>query len=78
MFWLVYESDRGPCVILQPARSLIHARMVAGVNQLDPGRFVEGHELPKSYIRKIPKDKIGKCLSQRQAAQLLKHSDNSS
>ena len=72
MFWLVYDTNRGPCVVLQPARSLIHARMLAGVAQLDLGQFVEGHELPKSYIGKLPKDKIGKLLSQRQAQQLLR------
>jgi hypothetical protein len=73
VFWLVFSTPRGPCVILQPASHLIHARLAAGVtHQLDPTTFSEGHQLDAKTIRKIPKDMIGKCLSSRQAQQLLK------
>jgi hypothetical protein len=52
VFWLVFDSPRGRCVILQSASSLIHARLVAAVNNLDPGKFVEGHQLERKYVRK--------------------------
>jgi hypothetical protein len=38
---------------------------------LNPGEFKEGHELDAKLIKRIPKDMIGKCLSQAQAAKLL-------
>ena len=72
VFWLVYQTPRGQCVVLQPAGSLIQARFGAAMKKIEPGRFVEGYQLENRYIRKIPQDKIGKCLSQRQAQQLLK------
>jgi hypothetical protein len=71
VFWLVFDSPRGRCVVLQPAPSLIHARLVAAVKNIEPGEFVEGPQLERKHIRKIPKDLIGKCLSPRQSQQLL-------
>jgi hypothetical protein len=71
VFWLVFDSPRGRCVILQPASSLIHARLVAAVKRTEPGEFIEGHQLERKHIRKIPKDMIGKCLSPKQSQKLL-------
>jgi hypothetical protein len=31
VFWLAYDTPEGVCVILQPASSLIHARLVAAM-----------------------------------------------
>jgi hypothetical protein len=42
VFWLVFNGPRGRCVVLQPASSLIHARLAAGMNNIEPGDFVEG------------------------------------
>lgn len=73
MLWLVFDISSGPCVILQPAPHLLHARLVAGMTRrLDPQTFIEGHQLDKKLIKQIPKDMIGKCLSSKQAARLLK------
>ena len=71
VFWLVFDSPRGRCVVLQPASSLIHARLTAALKKLEPGEFVEGHQLDRKYVRKVPKDMIGKCLSPRQSQTLL-------
>jgi hypothetical protein len=71
VFWLAYDTPEGVCVILQPALSLIHARLVAAVNH-EPGTFSEGHELQRKHIRRIPKKMIGRCLSTREAQQVLK------
>jgi hypothetical protein len=72
VFWLVYQTSSGPCVILQPASSLIHARLVAGMKGMPHSEFSEGHALDPKLIKKIPTKLIGRCLSQRQATQLLK------
>jgi hypothetical protein len=44
---------------------------VAALKNLEPGEFVEGHELEREHIRKIRKEMIRKCLSPRQSQQLL-------
>ena len=67
MFWLCFETPQGVCVVLQPGLYLLDARL-AGLN---PGEFQEGHQLDAKLIKRIPKDMIGKCLSQAQAAKLL-------
>jgi hypothetical protein len=41
------------------------------VQKLTPGEYVEGHQLDAKLIKRIPKDLVGKCLSTRQAQQLL-------
>jgi hypothetical protein len=71
VFWLACDTPEGICVILQPASSLVHARLVAAMNH-EPGTFSEGHELQKKHIRRIPKKMIGRCLSPRDAQQILK------
>jgi hypothetical protein len=71
VFWLAYDTPEGVCVILQPASSLIHARLVAAIND-EPGTFSEGHELQNKHIRRIPKKMIGRCLSTREAQRILK------
>jgi hypothetical protein len=73
VFWLVFNTPDGPCVILQPAASLIFARLAAGVKHgLDADSFQEGHQLDAKTVKKIPKDMVGKCLSGTQAEKLLK------
>jgi hypothetical protein len=72
MFWLVYQTADGLCVILQPASSLTHARLVAGMKGMVDSEFSEGHALDPNLIKKLPTKLIGRRLSQRQAAQLLK------
>jgi hypothetical protein len=72
VFWLTYQTATGVCVALQPGFSLIHARMAAAVNELEPGEFIEGHQLDAKTIKKIPKNMIGTCLSSKRAEQLLK------
>lgn len=72
VFWLVFDSPRGVCVVLQPGPSLIHARLVANLNGTADFTFTEGHQLDAKTVKKIPKDMIGKCLSSKQAQQLLK------
>jgi hypothetical protein len=70
MYWLVFSTESGPYVILQPAYSLIHARLVASVNGAT-GEFQEGHRLDTKMAKKIPPALIGKPMSGKQAAKLL-------
>ena len=53
-------------VVIEPAASLIHARMHAAIADIQ-GQFTEGHELPW----KVPKQMIGRRLSQEEAMGLL-------
>jgi hypothetical protein len=45
MFWLVYETPEGRCVVLQSASSAIHARLVSSLSGLDDASLVEAHQL---------------------------------
>ena len=51
--------------------SLIHARMRAALAELNEGEFTEGHEPDRKTEKLVPKDMIGRRLSQEQAKRLL-------
>ena len=66
LYWLCYQHNNQISVVIEPAASLIHARMHAAIPGLQ-GQFTEGHELPW----KVPKQMIGRRLSQKEAQALL-------
>ena len=68
-FWLVYRHNNQISVVIEPAPSLIHARMRAALAELDEGEFTEGHELPGKW--KVAKEMIARRLSQEEAKRLL-------
>ena len=68
LYWLCYQHNNQIVVVIEPAASLIHARMRAGIAGLK-GEFTEGHELPQRW--KVPKQMIGRRLSQDEAKVLL-------
>ena len=45
LYWLCYRHNNQIEVVIEPAASLIHARMQAAIVGLQ-GQFTEGHELP--------------------------------
>jgi hypothetical protein len=49
--------------------SLVHAR--AALAGLDEGTFTEGHELDSKTEKQVPKEMIGRRLSQEEAKRLL-------
>jgi hypothetical protein len=49
----------------------IHARLRASLAELDEGVFTEGHELDRKTERQVPKEVIGRRLSQEEAKRLL-------
>lgn len=58
-------------MVVQPASNLISARMRAAIAGVT-GDFQEGYELDAKTAKKVPKGLIGKSLSRKEAAALLK------
>jgi hypothetical protein len=71
LYWLCYRHNNRISVVIEPAPSLIHARMRASLNGLDEGTFTEGHELDGKTEKQVPKAMMGCRLSQPQAKRLL-------
>jgi hypothetical protein len=68
-YWLSYRHNTGIYIVIEPAPSLIHARMRAALDGLDQGAFTEGHELDRKW--KIAREMIGRRLTQGEAKRLL-------
>jgi hypothetical protein len=71
LYWLCYRHNNQISVVIEPGASLIHARMRAALAELNEGEFTEGHELDRKTEKLVPKDMIGRRLSQEQAKRLL-------
>ena len=71
LFWLVFKSGNDRSVIIQPAGTIIVARMRALLAGIE-GEFQEGHELDAKTAKKVPKRMIGRVLSRKDATALLK------
>jgi hypothetical protein len=69
LYWLCYRHNNQVSVVIEPGASLIHARMTAGLDGLDQGKFAEGHELDRKW--KTAKEMTGRRLSQEEAKRLL-------
>jgi len=69
LYWLVYRHNNQISVVIEPAHSLIHARLRASLDGLDEGEFTEGHELDRKW--KVAKEMIGRRLTQAEAKRLL-------
>jgi hypothetical protein len=74
IFWLVFKQGDDVAVMLQPGANIIAARMRAMLAGI-AGEFQEGHELDAKTAKKVPKAMVGKVLSRKQAAALLKKLD---
>jgi hypothetical protein len=71
LFWLCYQHNNQIFVVIEPAPSLVDARMRAALAGLDEGVFTEGHELDRKTEKQVPKAMIGCRLSQEEAKRLL-------
>ena len=71
LYWLCYRHNNQISVVIEPAPSLLHARMRASLAELDEGEFTEGHELDRKTEKQVPKATIGRRLSQEEAKRLL-------
>ena len=71
LYWLCYRHNNQISVVIEPGASLIHARMRAALADLDQGEFTEGRELDRKTTKQVPKELIGRRLSQAEAKKLL-------
>jgi len=71
VLWLVYRTSGGVRVLIQPAITLLYARLAVTMHDGEPGDFVEAHPLDQKLIKRTPKDMIGKQLTAAQAQRLL-------
>jgi hypothetical protein len=71
LYWLCYRHSNQISVVIEPAASLVHARLRASLDGLDEGTFTEGHELDGKTERQVPKAMIRRRLSQKEAKRLL-------
>ncbi len=71
LYWLVYGKGNDITLFIQPASTIVYARLKAAIAGID-GEYKEGYELDAKMARKVPKKQIGKPLSQKQANALLK------
>ena len=69
LYWLCYRDNNSIFVVIEPANSLIHARLRASLDGLDESDFTEGHELDRKW--KVPKEMIGRRLSQAEAKEVV-------
>jgi hypothetical protein len=69
LYWLCYRHNNQISVVIEPGASPIHARMRAVLAGLDEGELTEGHELDRKM--RVPKEMIGRRLSQEEAKRLL-------
>ena len=72
MIWLTYKCYGYVYVVIQPARSIIRARLLTAVHGLVNGEFLEGHKVDKNSARRIPNTMIGRMLSAKEARNLRK------
>jgi hypothetical protein len=63
LYWLCYRHNNQVSVVIEPAPSLIHARMKAALANLDEGDFTEGHQLDRKW--RVPKEMVGRPMADR-------------
>jgi hypothetical protein len=76
LYWLCYQHNNRVSVVIEPAPSLVHARIRASLEGLNEGTFTEGHELDGKTEKRVPKAMIGCRLSQKEAKRLLAKFDH--
>jgi len=69
LYWLCYRHNNTISVVIEPAHSLIYARLRASIDGLDQDEFTEGHELARKW--KVAKEMVGRRLTQTEAKRLL-------
>jgi hypothetical protein len=62
MYLLRYKRDgQFRVVMIANAYSVAHARMMAA--GLSPGQFVNGHEVSRASVARLPRDAVGRILT---------------
>ena len=70
LFWIVHEIDGERRVLIQEGSTLNFARLDAAITGLG-GDFVGGHMLDDQRAKKVPKNMIGRLLTDREVSALL-------
>jgi hypothetical protein len=71
LWWIVNQDGGKPSIVVQEAGDVITARLKAKLAGHE-GEFTEAHKLDAKTAKKMPKDLVGRVLSQREATRLLK------
>jgi hypothetical protein len=71
MFWLAYDKGGRRYIVIEPASTLIFARMLAAMKDLENGTFIGGFALDNTVAKYVPKDMTGGVLSLSEAEELL-------
>src|SRR5262245_28735268 len=50
LYWLCYRHNNSIFVVIEPAHSLIYARLRSAIDGLDEGEFTEGHEFDRKSV----------------------------
>jgi hypothetical protein len=72
LYWLSYREERGLTVFIVRAASIFAARMKAGNAGMDSSDFEEAHSLPGEAAERVPDAMIGRRLSAKEIAALVK------
>lgn len=71
LFWIAHRIGGAPSIFIAEANTKLYARLAAA-RAGHAGEFAEAHELDVRTAKKIPKAMIGRALSQKEAAALVK------
>jgi len=71
LYWLSYHHQGRVDVVIQPALSLMHARLQAALANLDDGKFGEGHQIDPKIEKRVPMKMIGTRMTTEEAVKLL-------
>jgi len=72
LLWLVFKRGTKTEVVIYPAQDPSFARIKLAIDLKYEAPLKEFYRLDAKTARKVPKNMIGKVLSQRQAAAVLK------
>jgi hypothetical protein len=71
MFWLAYDRGGRRYVVIEPASTLIFARMLAAMGDLEKGTFIGGFALDEEMAESVPLAMTGRKLSLGEAEKLV-------
>jgi hypothetical protein len=72
LFWIVREHEGARSYFLQPAAESIFAQLKSAIAGHEGGKPVEVSEIDPESARKVPKDMIGRVLSEREVRKLMR------
>jgi hypothetical protein len=71
LVWLTYETEGRRRVVLERASTVIFARMLAAMDELATGTFIEGYLLDDHMAERVPPDMVGRTLTSAEIKKLF-------